>query len=139
MAVRSPDFQQFPGASCLLGNHDAIHPRHPLRAQPLSLRAENRPHGRWGPLELEYRLLGPVEAWWDGMPVRLGGPKPRALLAVLLLRAGQVVPADALVDAIWGEEPPDTARALVQSYVSALRRALPEKAGEAIETRSPGY
>ncbi|MEW2395904.1 BTAD domain-containing putative transcriptional regulator [Streptomyces sp. NPDC046862] len=90
-------------------------------------------------MELEYRLLGPVEAWWDGMPVRLGGPKPRALLAVLLLRAGQVVPADALVDAIWGEEPPDTARALVQSYVSALRRALPEEAGEAIETRSPGY
>ncbi|MPY64501.1 AfsR/SARP family transcriptional regulator [Streptomyces spongiae] len=90
-------------------------------------------------MELEYRLLGPVEAWWDGMPVRLGGPKPRALLAVLLLRAGQVVPADTLVDAIWGEEPPDTARALVQSYVSALRRALPEGAGEAIETRSPGY
>lgn len=90
-------------------------------------------------MELEYRLLGPVEAWWDGVPVRLGGPKPRALLAVLLLRAGQVVPADALVDAIWGEEPPDTARALVQSYVSALRRALPEGAGEAIETRSPGY
>jgi DNA-binding SARP family transcriptional activator len=90
-------------------------------------------------LDLEYRLLGPVEAWWGGMPVRLGGPKPRALLAVLLLRAGQVVPADALVDAIWGEEPPDTARALVQSYVSALRRALPGEAGETIQTRSPGY
>ncbi|MFJ9585006.1 AfsR/SARP family transcriptional regulator [Streptomyces acidicola] len=90
-------------------------------------------------MELEYRLLGPVEAYRDGMPLRLGGPKPRALLAVLLLRAGQVVPADALVDAIWGEEPPDTARALVQSYVSALRRALPEDAGEAIETRAPGY
>ncbi|MFF4521471.1 AfsR/SARP family transcriptional regulator [Streptomyces bluensis] len=90
-------------------------------------------------MELEYRLLGPVEAYRDGVPLRLGGPKPRALLAVLLLRAGQVVPADALVDAIWGAEPPDTARALVQSYVSALRRALPEGAGEAIETRAPGY
>ncbi|MDX2937141.1 AfsR/SARP family transcriptional regulator [Streptomyces ipomoeae] len=92
-----------------------------------------------GPVELEFRLLGPVEAWHAGRPVRLGGPKPRALLAVLLLRAGQVVPADALVDVIWGDDPPDTARALVQTYVSALRRALPDEAAEAIETRPPGY
>ncbi|WP_246203908.1 AfsR/SARP family transcriptional regulator [Streptomyces tailanensis] len=92
-----------------------------------------------GPVELEFRLLGPVEAWHAGRPVRLGGPKPRALLAVLLLRAGQVVPADVLVDVIWGEDPPDTARALVQTYVSALRRALPAEVAEAIETRPPGY
>ncbi|MER6155499.1 BTAD domain-containing putative transcriptional regulator [Streptomyces sp. NPDC001868] len=90
-------------------------------------------------MELEFRLLGPVEAWHGARPLRLGGPKPRALLAVLLLRAGQVVPADALVDVIWGDEPPDTARALVQTYVSALRRALPAEAAEAIETRPPGY
>ncbi|MEI5520580.1 BTAD domain-containing putative transcriptional regulator [Streptomyces brasiliscabiei] len=90
-------------------------------------------------MELEFRLLGPVEAWHGDRPLRLGGPKPRALLAVLLLRAGQVVPADALVDVIWGDEPPDTARALVQTYVSALRRALPAEAAEAIETRPPGY
>ncbi|UUU22017.1 AfsR/SARP family transcriptional regulator [Streptomyces sp. DSM 40750] len=90
-------------------------------------------------MELEFRLLGPVEAWHGGRPLRLGGPKPRALLAVLLLRAGQVVPADTLVDVIWGDEPPDTARALVQTYVSALRRALPAEAAEAIETRPPGY
>ncbi|BBC36484.1 AfsR family transcriptional regulator [Streptomyces graminofaciens] len=90
-------------------------------------------------MELEFRLLGPVEAWHGGKTLRLGGPKPRALLAVLLLRAGQVVPADALVDVIWGDDPPDTARALVQTYVSALRRALPEEAADAIETRPPGY
>ncbi|WP_200308805.1 AfsR/SARP family transcriptional regulator [Streptomyces adelaidensis] len=90
-------------------------------------------------MELEFRLLGPVEAWHGDRPLRLGGPKPRALLAVLLLRAGQVVPADVLVDVIWGDEPPDTARALVQTYVSALRRALPGEAAEAIETRPPGY
>ncbi|WP_251829155.1 AfsR/SARP family transcriptional regulator [Streptomyces sp. ATCC 21386] len=92
-----------------------------------------------GPVELEFRLLGPVEAWHGDRPLRLGGPKPRALLAVLLLRAGQVVPADSLVDVIWGDDPPDTARALVQTYVSALRRALPPQAAEAIETRPPGY
>ncbi|MFF6782533.1 BTAD domain-containing putative transcriptional regulator [Streptomyces sp. NPDC012510] len=90
-------------------------------------------------MELEFRLLGPVEAWHGDRALRLGGPKPRALLAVLLLRSGQVVPADALVDVIWGDEPPDTARALVQTYVSALRRALPAEAAEAIETRPPGY
>ncbi|WP_319054298.1 AfsR/SARP family transcriptional regulator [Streptomyces europaeiscabiei] len=90
-------------------------------------------------MELEFRLLGPVEAWHGDRPLRLGGPKPRALLAVLLLRAGHVVPADALVDVIWGDEPPDTARALVQTYVSALRRALPAEVAEAIETRPPGY
>ncbi|MGW0843285.1 BTAD domain-containing putative transcriptional regulator [Streptomyces sp. NPDC002787] len=90
-------------------------------------------------MELEFRLLGPVEAWHGGRPLRLGGPKPRALLAVLLLRTGQVVPTDALVDVIWGDEPPDTARALVQTYVSALRRALPAEVAEALETRPPGY
>lgn len=90
-------------------------------------------------MALEFRLLGPVEALWEGRPLRVGGPKPRALLAALLLRAGHVVPADALVDVIWGEEPPETARALVQTYVSALRRALPEAHRGAIETRAPGY
>ncbi|MGW6456971.1 AfsR/SARP family transcriptional regulator [Streptomyces sp. NPDC055078] len=90
-------------------------------------------------MAVEYRLLGPVEAMWEGRCLRLGGPKPRALLAALLLRAGYVVPADDLVDVIWGEKPPETARALVQTYVSALRRALPEARRGAIETRAPGY
>ncbi|MFE0132689.1 BTAD domain-containing putative transcriptional regulator [Streptomyces sp. NPDC059037] len=90
-------------------------------------------------MALEFRLLGPVEALWEGRPLRVGGPKPRALLAALLLRAGHVVPADALVDVVWGEEPPETARALIQTYVSALRRALPEARRGAIETRAPGY
>ncbi|EPH42750.1 putative Regulator protein [Streptomyces aurantiacus JA 4570] len=76
---------------------------------------------------------------WEGRPLRVGGPKPRALLAALLLRSGQVVPADVLVDVVWGEEPPETARALIQTYVSALRRALPEARRAAIETRAPGY
>lgn len=90
-------------------------------------------------MALEFRLLGPVEALWEGRPLRVGGPKPRALLAALLLRAGHVVPADALVDVVWEGEPPETARALIQSYVSALRRALPEARRGAIETRAPGY
>lgn len=91
-------------------------------------------------MSVEFRLLGPVEAWDGSAPVRLGGPKPRILLAALLLDRDRVVPADRLVDAIWGEEPPDTARALVQTYVSALRRTLSRPGGpDTIQTRPPGY
>ncbi|WP_143672012.1 AfsR/SARP family transcriptional regulator, partial [Streptomyces caniscabiei] len=89
-------------------------------------------------MSLEYRLLGPVEVWTGGRRIPLGGPKPRALLAALLLRPGRVVSAGALIDTVWGDEPPDSARALVQTYVSGLRRALPA-AAEGIETRPPGY
>lgn len=86
--------------------------------------------------DMHYRLLGPVEAWREGRRLALGGPKPRALLAALLLEPGRVVSADALIDAIWGDNPPDTARSLIQSYVSALRRAL---SADVIETQPPGY
>lgn len=87
-------------------------------------------------VDTDYRLLGPVEVWRAGRRLDVGGPKPRALLAALLLEPGRVVSVDALIDAIWGESPPDTARSLIQSYVSALRRAL---SADAIETRPPGY
>lgn len=86
--------------------------------------------------DMHYRLLGPVEAWRAGRRLALGGPKPRALLAALLLEPGRVVSAEALIDVIWGDRPPDTARSLIQSYVSALRRAL---SPDVIETQPPGY
>ncbi|MEV0253431.1 BTAD domain-containing putative transcriptional regulator [Streptomyces sp. NPDC050732] len=86
--------------------------------------------------DMHYRLLGPVEAWRAGRRLALGGPKPRALLAALLLEPGRVVSAEALIDVIWGDRPPDTARSLIQSYVSALRRAL---SADVIETQPPGY
>ncbi|MEU6121765.1 winged helix-turn-helix domain-containing protein, partial [Streptomyces sp. NPDC047123] len=86
--------------------------------------------------DMHYRLLGPVEAWRAGRRLALGGPKPRALLAALLLQPGRVVSAEALIDVIWGDRPPDTARSLIQSYVSALRRAL---SADVIETQPPGY
>jgi DNA-binding SARP family transcriptional activator len=75
---------------------------------------------------MEFRVLGPVEVAVEGAPVPVGGPKPRTLLALLAVRAGHVVPAEQLIDAIWGEEPPESARAAVHTYVSALRRALAE-------------
>jgi DNA-binding SARP family transcriptional activator len=89
---------------------------------------------------VEFRLLGPVGVWDGGVPVPVGGSKPRALLAALLLDLGEVVPAQRLVDVVWGEAPPDTARGLVQTYVSALRRALHrDGAAEVILTSPPGY
>jgi DNA-binding SARP family transcriptional activator len=85
---------------------------------------------------VEFRILGPLEAEQDGRLVPLGGRKQRALLALLLLHANGVVPRDRLIDEIWGDEPPETARTALQVYVSQLRKAL---GGERIETRAPGY
>ncbi|MEV0588738.1 BTAD domain-containing putative transcriptional regulator [Nonomuraea sp. NPDC050310] len=85
---------------------------------------------------MEFRLLGPVEVWDGDRRVAVGGPKPRALLAALLVRSGRVVSADHLVDLIWGENSPDTSRGLIQTYVSSLRSKL---RSTVIETRPPGY
>jgi DNA-binding SARP family transcriptional activator len=73
---------------------------------------------------MEFRILGPVEVWDGAQQLDLGGSKPRALLTVLLLHANQVVSTDYLIDQLWGEAPPPTARNLVQIYVSHLRQAL---------------
>jgi DNA-binding SARP family transcriptional activator len=83
----------------------------------------------------EFRVLGPLEAVADGRPVRLS-PRPRSVLAVLLLHPGQVVPVTRLIDGLWGERPPETATNVVQGYVSQLRKSLGRNL---VETRDPGY
>jgi predicted ATPase/DNA-binding SARP family transcriptional activator len=85
---------------------------------------------------MEYRILGPLEIADDGRPLVLNARKQRALLLCLLTRANEVVSADALIDAVWGEQPPSSAAKLVQVYVSQLRRALGDTT---IETVPPGY
>jgi len=87
-------------------------------------------------MPVEYRILGPLEAAVDGQPARLGGPKQRAALVLLLCHPNTVVPASRLVDGLWGDDPPGSAANLVQGYVSGLRKALGK---EAIETRGAGY
>ena len=52
---------------------------------------------------VDFRVLGPVAAFVDGKPVGLGGPKQRTVLALLLLDAGRAVPADVLIDGVWGD------------------------------------
>ena len=85
---------------------------------------------------MQFGLLGPLAVWMEGHEVPLGAPKQRALLALLLLRANQVVPTARLIDELWGERPPARAVKTVQVYVSQLRKLLGEGV---IETRSGGY
>lgn len=84
----------------------------------------------------EFRVLGPLEIEQDGALIRIGAPKERALLLFLLLNADAVVPADRIIDALWGSAPPPSAKKLVQLYVSHLRDKLGRAA---IETVPPGY
>ena len=89
---------------------------------------------------MEFRLLGRLEAWADGQPAPLGPRKRRAILAVLLLHANKVMPAERLVELVWGDEPPRTALHAVHNHVSQLRKALAASTGgTVIETAAPGY
>lgn len=74
---------------------------------------------------MEFRILGPLEVLDEGRPVPIRGAKERALLTVLLLHANEPVTFDRLIDQLWGEDPPSTARKSLQVRVATLRRALP--------------
>jgi DNA-binding SARP family transcriptional activator/basic membrane lipoprotein Med (substrate-binding protein (PBP1-ABC) superfamily) len=89
---------------------------------------------------VDYRVLGPLEVAQDGRSADLGPPKQRALLAILLLHANEIVPVDRLIDLLWPDLPPRHAAHAIQVYVSELRRVLEPLAGEhVIEWRAPGY
>jgi len=93
---------------------------------------------------LELRVLGPLEVAVAGVPIELGPARQRALLAALIVRAGQVVSVDRLIDDLWGERPPASAHHALQVYVSNLRKLLDARrpagtSGEVLVTRRPGY
>ncbi len=92
--------------------------------------------------DLRIRLLGPLEVTRAGAPVGPAGTRRRSLLALLALRANEVVSTDELVAGIWGEHPPASATAVVQTYVSTWRKAF-EAAGvpgpSRITTENGGY
>jgi len=83
---------------------------------------------------MDFRILGPVEVFAEGQPLPLGGQRPRALLAYLLLHANDVVAADRLIDELWFEAPRGGVAAL-QTQISRLRRLL----GDRILTSGAGY
>src|SRR3954452_6045523 len=85
---------------------------------------------------MEFRILGPLEVVEEGRPVSLERRRMRALLAFLLLHANQPVSSDRLIDEVWGPEPPKTAGASLQNYVSRLRKAI---GADTIRSQPTGY
>ena len=73
---------------------------------------------------LEVRLLGPFEVAVGGRPAEVSGSKRHALLALLALRGGRAVAADALIEGLWGAAVPAAPRNAIQHHVSRLRAAL---------------
>lgn len=93
---------------------------------------------------LRVSLLGALSASFDGTPLDLGGPRQRAVLALLVIARGEVVLAESLVDWLWGSAPPANSAATLQSYVSHLRRRLEpgsraRNRGTVIISRGQGY
>jgi DNA-binding SARP family transcriptional activator len=93
---------------------------------------------------MEFRVLGRLEVWDAGRELSCTAAKQRALLAVLLLHANEVVSLDRLIDELWGAAPPRTATVTLQNYVARLRKILQAQGNhqvsrEVLVTRSPGY
>jgi predicted ATPase/DNA-binding SARP family transcriptional activator len=92
--------------------------------------------GQVGEVALTFGVLGVLEVCRDGAPVPLPGGRRRAVLAALLVRAGQPVPADALIDAAWGDDLPADPRPALQTVLSRLRGVL---GGGVLRTGPAGY
>jgi DNA-binding SARP family transcriptional activator len=86
--------------------------------------------------DVEFSVLGPIEARHDERELSLGGPKQRALLAVLILERNTVVSGDRLIDALWAERPPASAAHTLDAYVSRLRKLL---GADRLTRRAGGY
>ncbi|HZB06985.1 MAG TPA: BTAD domain-containing putative transcriptional regulator, partial [Thermoleophilaceae bacterium] len=89
---------------------------------------------------MDFRILGPLEVLDGDDPIPLGGGKRRAVLALLVLHAGETVSAERLIDELWGDAPPATAAKTLQVHVSRLRKALADAGGgDILVTRGHGY
>ena len=85
-------------------------------------------------------VLGPLDLRVGDASLALGAPRQRALLALLALARGHVKPVTAIIDEVWGEQPPPTVVNAVQVYVASLRKVLaPASLGSSLVTQSPGY
>jgi SARP family transcriptional regulator, regulator of embCAB operon len=91
---------------------------------------------------LDFEVLGPLQMFADGRPVPLGAPKQRAVLAMLVLNRNRPVSVDALIDAVWEQEPVPAARTSIHSYVSRLRGLIGSAgvdANQVLASAAPGY
>src|SRR5262249_5820264 len=87
---------------------------------------------------MEVRVLGPLEAIADGSPIVLGGAKQRAIVAALLLNAGEVISVDRMVDEVWGDRAPPSVGHSLEAYVSRIRQLL-NGHGPTLTRRGAGY
>ena len=85
---------------------------------------------------MDFRILGPLEVRVGERVLPLSGVRQRTVLALLLLRAGEVVSSDRLIDELWGERPPPSGIDALQVHVSRLRKLLPEGT---VVTEGRGY
>ena len=85
---------------------------------------------------VEFRILGPLDVVADGRSRALGGRRQRLVLACLVVRANRPVATSTLIDEVWGDDPPESSRNSLQSYVSHLRKVLGD---DRIRTTSAGY
>ncbi|MFF9348219.1 BTAD domain-containing putative transcriptional regulator [Streptomyces sp. NPDC014734] len=94
-----------------------------------------------GQPQLQFKILGPLSVTAQGRPVSIGGSRQRTILAMLLLRPGNVVSVDVLVEAVWNGRPPATARTQVAICIAALRKRFKVEGcdDEVILTAHPGY
>jgi DNA-binding SARP family transcriptional activator/Flp pilus assembly protein TadD len=84
---------------------------------------------------VDFGVLGPIAAWSEGRPLPVGGPRQRCVLGALLVQAGREVTFDQLIGYLWSDDPPRTARSVIQVQISHLRRSFPGM----ISTTSGGY
>ena len=85
---------------------------------------------------MDFRILGPLHISRDGRQLGLGGHRQKVVVCLLLLHANEVISAEQIIDVLWGEAAPETARKALQVYISRLRRIL---GAGVLETRAPGY
>jgi DNA-binding SARP family transcriptional activator len=90
---------------------------------------------------MEFGVLGPVEVWANGRTVYAGHARQRAVLAVLVLGLGRAVPAETLIDRVWGEDPPGSVRNVVYGYVARLRALIADGQDPSVtlSRRAAGY
>jgi len=89
---------------------------------------------------VELKILGPLEVTHGGECIDIGGPRQQVILAMLLLAENHVMPIDRLIEGVWNDKPPDTARGQIQICISGLRRQLKKAEGrQRILSRRPGY
>jgi DNA-binding SARP family transcriptional activator len=113
----------------------------PAAARPGPPARSLDPGDRYG---LRISVLGPLTATRDGVFIPLGPELQRAVLGLLALQPNTAVHRDVLIDALWGDRPPDTAVAMIQSYISRLRRLLAPahgggRAGQSLITSGTSY